>query len=284
MTNVLVTGAGGQLALTIKELFLNNSDDIHFIFKNKLDLDVSNPVEVNNFFSQTPIDYCINCAAYTNVESAEKDSETAFEVNSRAVGVLAKICGQNNTILIHISTDYVFDGTKQESYNEDDAINPINIYGKSKAQGEQHILKNTNGYFIIRTSWLYSKYGHNFLNTVLKKITQNEAIKVVDNQIGAPTSCADLAKFIYYLIATRNSNYGIYHFVPNGETSWFGFANYIASFYNKQSLINPTKHFQTLAKRPEYSVLNNNKVLKLGYNLNSWQKGIDYYLDKHPNV
>jgi dTDP-4-dehydrorhamnose reductase len=282
MTNVLVTGAGGQLALTIKELFLNNSDDTHFIFKNKSDLDVSNPAELNNFFSQAYIDYCINCAAYTNVELAEKNLETAFEVNADAVGTLAKICAQNNIILIHISTDYVFDGTKQESYNEGDVINPINIYGKSKAQGEQHILKNTNSYFIIRTSWLYSKYGHNFFNTVLKKITQNETMIVVDNQIGVPTSCADLAKFIYFLITTRNSNYGIYHFAPNGETSWFRFANYIASFYNKQSLINPTKHFQTLAKRPEYSVLNNNKVINLGYHLNSWQTGIDHYLKKYP--
>jgi dTDP-4-dehydrorhamnose reductase len=279
MTNVLVTGADGQLALTIKELFLKNSDDIHFIFKNKSDLDVSNPVEVNNLFSQTHIDYCINCAAYTNVELAEKDSETAFEVNAYAVGTLAKICSQKNIILIHISTDYVFDGTKFEPYNEEDPTTPINIYGKSKAEGEESITKHSNNFFIIRTSWLYSKYGHNFLNTVLKKINQNEIMKVVDNQIGVPTSCADLAKFIYFLIDTRNSNFGIFHFAPFGNTSWYGFATYIARYFKKESLIEPAKYFQTLAKRPEYSVLSNNKVLNLGYNLNFWQKEIDYYLE-----
>lgn len=284
MINVLVTGASGQLALTIKELFLNNIDDIHFIFTNKSDLDVSNPVELNNFFSQAHIDYCINCAAYTNVELAEKNLKIAFEVNAYAVGTMAKICAQNNIILIHISTDYVFDGTKFEPYDEKDITNPINVYGKSKAEGEENILKHSNNYFIIRTSWLYSKYGHNFLNTVLKKINQNETMKVVGNQIGVPTSCADLAKFIYFLIETRNTNFGIYHFAPLGNTSWYGFATYIAQYFNKESFIEKTNHFQTLAKRPKYSVLRNNKVLKLGYNLNSWQKGIDYYLNKHSNI
>ena len=162
-TKVLVTGANGQLGSTIKELYSTNQDNIQFTFTTKAELDISNKNEIKKFFSKNNFDYCINCAAFTNVEQAEKTPEIAFKINAKAVKHLAKICKVTNTVLIHISTDYVFDGSKNEPYSELDIPNPINEYGKSKLLGEQYIQQILNSYFIIRTSWLYSKdFGYNF--------------------------------------------------------------------------------------------------------------------------
>ena len=228
MINVLVTGANGQLAKTIRELYSKNSDSIKFSFLSKSQLDISNLNEIESVFKKTNFDYCINCAAYTNVENAEDNPEISFKINAESVKNLALACKENNTTLIHISTDYVFDGTSKNTYLEEDKTNPINEYGRSKLLGEHYISDTLNNFFIIRTSWLYSKFGKNFARTILKKVQENTDLKITTSQIGTPSSCNDLAKFIYHLIKTREINYGIYHYSALGHCTWFDFAIKIA--------------------------------------------------------
>ncbi|MGF1555760.1 dTDP-4-dehydrorhamnose reductase [Paucihalobacter sp.] len=274
MINVLVTGGNGQLALTIKQLFSSNKDATNFIFKTKAELDITKKEDLNLFFNSNQIHYCINCAAYTNVELAETNPEQAFQINSKAVQNLALACNATGVILIHISTDYVFDGNSSTPYIETDIPNPINAYGESKLEGEKFVSSILNSYFIIRASWLYSIYGHNFFKTVIKKIENKEAMNVVSTQIGTPTSCEELAKFIYFLIKTDNQQFGIYHFSPVGQTSWYGFAYYIANFF-KSNAVNPVLSYETKAARPNFSVLNNDKIKHLNFELSKWEKSVD---------
>jgi dTDP-4-dehydrorhamnose reductase len=277
--NVLVTGSNGQLALTIKALFDNNKEGINLIFKSKSELDITNSHDIYEFFDNNPLDYCINCAAFTNVELSETNKEEAFAINSDAVKNLALACKKQGVVLIHISTDYVFNGESCQPYKETDPTNPINAYGSSKLEGEHHIKANLEQYFIIRASWLYSIFGHNFFKTVVRKINNNETMSVVNSQLGTPTSCEDLARFIFFLIVSRSRDYGLYHFAPNGETSWFGFASYIASHY-KSDLIQPVESFKTQAKRPQYSVLDNAKVKRIGAKIRNWQNAVDDIVTK----
>ena len=272
--NVLVTGGNGQLALTTKALFEKNKDGVHFIFKSKSELDITNYQEVQEFFDNNSLHYCVNCAAFTNVDLAETEKDAAFAINAEAVKNLALACKKQNVVLIHISTDYVFDGEGKTPYKETDQTNPINVYGASKLEGERQIEAIIDQYFIIRASWLYSIFGHNFFKTVVRKIKNNETMSVVNSQLGVPTSCDDLAGFIYFLITSKNQDYGRYHFSPNGETSWYGFASYIASCY-KSNLILPVESFKTQARRPQYSVLNNSKAKGIGANIRNWQSAVD---------
>lgn len=278
--NVLVTGSNGQLALTIKELFETNKDEINFIFKSKSELDITNYQEVQEFFEKNAFHYCVNCAAFTNVELAESESETAFSINAEAVKNLAIACKNQDVVLIHISTDYVFDGQANKPYKETDQTNPINVYGSSKLKGERHIEAILEHYFIIRASWLYSVYGHNFFKTVVRKIKNEEIMNVINTQIGVPTSCEDLAVFIYFLITGKNKEYGLYHFAPDGETSWFGFASFVASHYNNQK-VQPVEFFKTQAQRPNYSVLDNSKVKLMGFGIRAWQSALDEIINKY---
>lgn len=278
--NVLVTGSNGQLALTIKALFDENKEGINFIFKSKTELDITSSGNIHEFFDNNTLDYCINCAAFTNVELAETKKEEAFTINSDAVKNLALACKKQGIILIHISTDYVFDGESCKPYKETDPTNPINVYGSSKLEGERHIMANLEQYFIIRASWLYSIFGHNFFKTVVRKINNNETMSVVNSQLGTPTSCEDLAGFIFFLIYSKSQDFGLYHFAPNGETSWFGFASYIAGHY-KSDLIQPVGSFKTQARRPHYSVLDNSKVKAIGANIRNWQIAVDNIVIKY---
>ena len=198
---VLVTGANGQLGKTIEELFSINDANLEFTFVSKENLDITNEDELLLYFKANKFDYCINCAAYTNVEQAEKTPEIAYKVNAEGVKNLAQVCKDANTILIHISTDYVFDGEKSEPYLVSDIPNPINEYGKSKLLGEQYIQKSLCNYFIIRTSWLYSKkYGKNFYKSILDKAKVEKELLITDEQIGCPTNTVNLAQFIHQLI------------------------------------------------------------------------------------
>ncbi|WP_452599558.1 dTDP-4-dehydrorhamnose reductase [Pontimicrobium sp. MEBiC01747] len=262
---VLVTGANGQLGQTIKELFFENDKNIEFVFVKKADLDISNVEKLKAFFKETNFDYCINCAAYTNVEQAEDSQELAFKINAEAVKNIATICNKNNIILIHISTDYVFDGEKKTPYLETDMANPLNEYGRSKYAGEQYIKEITVKYFIIRTSWLYSKYRKNFFKTIVNKINENQSLKITTAETGTPTSCIDLAEFIYTLILSRSRNFGVYHYSNEGEATWYDFAIEIASHYNHYNIskITPVDSFKTKAKRPRYSVLSKSKANNL---------------------
>lgn len=283
MMNVLVTGGNGQLALTIKQLFSLNKDAINFIFKTKAELDITKNEDVSLFFNSNQLNFCVNCAAYTNVELAETNPEQAFQINSNAVQNLALACKATGVVLIHISTDYVFDGNSTVPYVERDVPNPINIYGQSKLEGEKYISNILTSYFIVRASWLYSIYGHNFFKTVIKKISNNENMNVITTQTGTPTSCEDLAKFIYFLIKTDNHNFGIYHFSPLGQTSWYGFANYIANFF-KSNKINPMLSYKSKAARPNFSVLNNEKIKHLKFKLSKWEDSLDTTIKQYLNT
>ena len=261
---VLVTGANGQLGQTIEELHHNYSKTLEFTFMSKLDLDISNESALLEIFDSNDYDFCINCAAYTNVEQAEKTPEIAYRINAEAVKYLAKACNKHNTILIHISTDYVFDGIKHTPYIETDKPNPINVYGKSKLQGELNIQENTNQYFIIRTSWLYSKtYGKNFYKTILSKIGKTKEVRITDEQIGCPTNCKNLAKYIYKILITQTPKFGVYHFCDNIEMTWYDFAKVILKENKVLDKVKLTidKNYVTFAARPTYSVLKSTEII-----------------------
>ncbi|MFC4722868.1 dTDP-4-dehydrorhamnose reductase [Geojedonia litorea] len=275
-TKILITGATGQLGQTIRELYARDSS-YKIMFASKADLDITDALAVQKYFYEHRFDYCVNCAAYTNVEQSEDFPELAFKVNAEAVKNLAQVCEINNTVLIHISTDYVFDGEKESPYNETDTPNPINVYGKSKVQGEQFIQNNSTRYFLVRTSWLYSKYGHNFLKTIAKKIQHKESLKITTSQTGTPTSCTTLAEFIFKLIESKTSNFGIFHFTDMGQTTWYHFALQICkSFtdYNCDS-IEAINSFNSKALRPKYSILDNSKRLRVLQKQLIWKECVD---------
>lgn len=277
ITTVLVTGANGQLGKTLKDLYFVNNEAIDFVFVTKAELDISLKSEIEFYFESQTFDYCINCAAYTNVEQAEASSKEAFRINSEAVGYLAECCKDANTTLIHLSTDYVFDGTKKTPYLESDSTNPLNEYGRSKLAGENCVQDILERYFIIRTSWLYSKYPKNFLTTILSKIQENADLSITTNQRGTPTSCVELSKFIYWLIQSKNKDFGIYHFSAKGNATWYDFALKISEscpdYEGKK--ISSTAQFSSKANRPNYSVMDNSKVQSLYENQNEWTKDVE---------
>lgn len=259
ITKVLVTGANGQLGKTIKELYSQNNLNLEFVFTNKKSLDITEENQISKLFDANNFKYCINCAAYTNVEQAEKTPEIAFRINADGVKKLVKKCKETNTVLVHISTDYVFDGEKEEAYTPLDLPNPINEYGKSKLEGEIYIKKKLERYFIIRTSWLYSKkYGLNFYTKILNKIKSNKELFVTSNQVGCPTDTVNLAKYIIGIIIT-DSSFGIYHFSDSKVMTWYDFAKSILKEQGVDQKIKlvKTNNYRTFAKRPKNSVLRN---------------------------
>ena len=255
---ILVTGANGQLGMTIKELFSKNDDNLDFVFVSKEDLDITNNENINQFFINNKFDYCINCAAYTNVEQAERTPEIAYKVNDAGVKHLAIACKVTNTILVQISTDYVFDGEKNTPYTPNDRPNPINEYGKSKRKGEEHIQDILKKYFIIRTSWLYSKkHGRNFYKTILEKAKSKAELSVTTDQTGCPTDAINLSNYIIDLAKGTTVNYGIKHFCGEKEMTWYDFAKQILKENNlshKVKLVK-AKNYHTFARRPKKSVL-----------------------------
>lgn len=273
---VLVTGANGQLGQTIKELY-SNDNVIDFTFTTKSKLDITDPKEVDTFLSLNPFEYCINCAAFTNVEQAEISPEKAYLVNAEGVKNLATACKKHDITLIHISTDYVFDGKAHTPYKEDDKTNPLNVYGKSKLKGEEHIKHISSQYFIIRSSWLYSKFGNNFLKSIIGKIQKQEHLRITTSQKGTPTSCIDLSEFIIQLIKDKITSFGLYHFSALGETTWYGFALEICSHMKEFNCknIKPVETYHSLAARPEYSVLDNSKARLFFNNQVLWNKSVE---------
>src|SRR5690606_38928433 len=236
--------------------------DYDFHFKSSKDLDITIEKIVSNLFTLEKYDYCINCAAYTVVDKAESDKENAYLVNAEAVRYLAEACKTNNTILIHISTDFVFDGAKGTPYTETDLPNPINVYGASKLKGEQYVQEILEKYFIIRTSWVYSEHGNNFVKTMLRLANERDEISVVNDQIGSPTYAGDLAKCIIHIIGVKSQEYGLYHFSNLGEISWYEFARNIFNFKGLDIALKAigSSAYPTEAKRPRYSVLNTSKI------------------------
>ncbi|WP_295986435.1 dTDP-4-dehydrorhamnose reductase [uncultured Algibacter sp.] len=263
MTTILVTGGNGQLASCIKDVE-KEYDDLNIIYTDHLELDICELNQIQTFFKSNPqINYCINCAAYTAVDKAETEAEKAFEINATGAKNLAQVCNDHDAILIHVSTDFVFDGEKNEPYTETDAANPISVYGASKLQGEVEIQQALKEHFIIRTSWLYSEYGNNFMKTMLRLAETRDGISVVSDQIGTPTYAGDLAEIIIQIINTKTEKYGIYHYSNEGVASWFEFAKEIFKLAKNKIKVNPIPSIEYLtpAKRPKYSVLDKKKII-----------------------
>ncbi|MCB0465462.1 MAG: dTDP-4-dehydrorhamnose reductase [Aequorivita sp.] len=281
MKKVLVTGANGQLGRCIKDAAVSFTN-FEFVFVSKEELDIENVELVTDFFKRNSFSHCINTAAYTNVEKAESEPEKAFAINAEAVKNLANVCEENDVVLLHISTDYVFDGKKKSPYLETDSTNPINVYGASKLKGEQFIQEICDKFFIFRTSWLYSQYGHNFLKTILKYAKERKPLTITIEQTGTPTNANDLANALLQVIAQDSTNYGVYHYSNGGETTWFGFAEEILRQTKKLKDTNlaKTNHYRTFAARPEYSVLDNAKAFnKLNLKQIDWQESLKSVLN-----
>ena len=281
MKRGLVTGANGQLGKSIKRIS-SNFKELKFVFTDVDELDITNSKEVNTHFASNKIEYCINCAAYTAVDKAEEEFDKAFLINATAVKNLAEACKTSGTVLIHVSTDFVFDGTKSTPYTEEDTPNPISVYGKSKLKGEEYIQETLDSYFIVRTSWLYSEYGNNFVKTMLRLAETRKQISVVNDQIGSPTYAGDLAEFILKIVSSESTAYGLYHYSNLGAISWYDFAVEIFRQFGKEIDVQPikTKDYPTAAKRPKFSVLkfslNSNCDLKQCY----WKTPLKAFLKK----
>lgn len=264
--NILVTGADGQLGRELQAIAPSYSN-YRFLFTDKTQLAIEDTSAVKKYFSFQQIDHCINCAAYTAVDNAETEKEKAFLINGVATGELAKVCQQYNTQLIHISTDYVFDGTAVTPYKESDPTSPVNSYGESKLMGEQLAMQNDPSTIIIRTSWMYSAYGNNFVKTMLRLMKEKESINVVNDQYGCPTYAADLAAAIMVIIDNLDSRQaakqqGVFNYCNSGPINWFEFANAIKELSGSNCIVNPvpTLQYPTAAKRPQYTVLDTKKI------------------------
>jgi len=282
MKNVLVTGGNGQLATCIRE---NSKDqkDLNFLFVDSDQLDITNYNSVNTFFKKEDISYCINCAAYTAVDQAETDEEIADRVNVIGAKNLSETCKLLNAILIHISTDFVFDGMKTTLYTEEDNVKPISVYGLTKLQGEIAISESWEKYIIIRTSWLYSEFGDNFLKTMLRLGAERDSLGVVVDQIGTPTYAVDLAKVIITIINKANPEFGIFHYSNEGVASWYDFAKAIfdISKTNVELLPIRTEAYPTPARRPSFSVMDKSKIKSnLGIEIPYWRDSLIECLSK----
>ena len=275
---VLVTGASGQLGQSL-QFIASQYTEMQFIFASSQDLDITDEGRVFSFFDKNKINFCINAAAYTAVDKAESDQEKAYLVNVTGPKNLAIACKKNNATLIHISTDFVFDGTANTSYLESDLTNPIGVYGQTKLDGEKEVASNCSKYFIIRTSWVYSQFGNNFMKTMLRLSQDRTELNVVSDQIGTPTNAVDLAKAILEIISNTKqvANYGIYNFSNEGQCSWYDFAKEIFKINNVNINVNPipTEAYPTPAKRPKYSVLDKSKIKStFGIIIKNWQEAL----------
>ena len=253
---VLVTGSNGQLGQELAALAPANLT-IDWIFTDRSQLDLTDLSQLPEKLTTFAPDYIINCAAYTAVDKAETESELADTINHEAVGVLAQWCAVNQCKLIHVSTDYVFDGTSQTPLTEDAPTAPISVYGATKLAGEQAIQRENPDAIILRTAWVYSTFGNNFVKTMLRLFQERDEIHVVNDQIGSPTYAADLAEAMLHIVSRANWQPGIYHYANQGQVSWYAFACAIQEITQIPCLIHgiPSSQYPTPAKRPNYSLL-----------------------------
>jgi dTDP-4-dehydrorhamnose reductase len=280
-SKILVTGANGQLGKDLRG-FSSLHTGLEFIFLSREDLPIHQFELVRNYFNTVKPAYCINCAAYTAVDKAESEKDLAFLINGEAVGILAAISKEHKTKFIHISTDYVFDGEATYPYTENSLTDPINVYGASKLEGEEQAMQLNPDSIIIRTSWLYSSMGKNFVKTMIQLMSEKDQIKVVKDQLGSPTNAADLAETIFNIIGLYHLQIyewtpGIYNFSNDGIISWYDFAKAIKEITNSPCDIKPisTKEYPTPAKRPTYSVLDKTKIQQtFGVKLKNWEDSL----------
>ena len=279
---VLVTGANGQLGQSL-QFIANNYPEIEFVFCDSEKLDITDYDNVNAVFDEFNPNYCINTAAYTAVDKAELEPDKAHSINILGPQNLAKICKINNAVLLHVSTDFVFDGTKKNPYTELDKPNPTGVYGQTKLDGEYAIAEIWEKHFIIRTSWVYSQFGNNFMKTMLRLASERDELSVVNDQIGTPTNAIDLAQVLIKIIDSCHaelvsaSNYGIYNFSNEGQCSWYDFAKKIFEINNITINLQPipTTSFPTPAIRPAYSVLDKSKIKSVfGVEVREWNESL----------
>jgi len=293
---VLLIGKSGMLGSCFLKL-MAAVEDFEMYALDRDDLDICDYDALREFFKRTSPDFVINCAAYTAVDSCEDNRDLAFQVNAKAPGEIARVCKEENAILVHFSTDYVFDGSKDEGFDEDDLPNPINCYGESKLEGERAIMDATDKYYIVRTSWLFGEGGKNFVDTMIELAKDENEIKVVDDQIGSPTYTLDLVKAVIetflaphvqdlphqhaQLLVERSNNhkkaeFGVYHITNSGRTSWYDFAARIFEIMEIDvELVGVTSaEFGSKADRPKVSLLNSTKVEPL----RTWSEAVESYL------
>ena len=278
---ILVTGGNGQLGKELREL-ASSYPEFEFVFLSKEDMPIHNFELVRLFFNSIRPDYCINCAAYTAVDKAESEKDIAFQINGEAVGVLAAICKEHNTSFIHISTDYVFNGESKYPYTENFPTDPVNVYGASKLEGEKQAMQLNPEGIIIRTSWVYSSFGKNFVKTMIRLMKEKDEVKVVNDQIGSPTYAADLAEIILKIIVdcrlpAGGWRPGIYNYSNEGIITWYEFAEAIKEIINCPCEVKAitTADYPTPAKRPAYSVLDKTKIqTTFGIILKDWKESL----------
>lgn len=282
MKKILVVGGNGQLGNCIKKIAPDFELDYEFIFTDSQLLDVTDEDQVNSFFYDNKPDFCINASAFTAVDLAEKEKEKAFAVNADGVAYLAQACKEYNTVFIHVSTDYVFDGETNLCYSEDDFTSPIGVYGESKLKGEELALDANSKTIILRTSWLYSEFNKNFVKTMLHLFSQKEELGIVADQFGQPTNANDLADAIMNIIETPQKSYGIFHFSNYPETTWFEFAQKIAELSKSSIKLNAltTEQYPTPAKRPKRSTMCLDKIEEV-YKIEPkhWENSLEECLD-----
>lgn len=283
MPNILVTGSNGQLGSELKEIITSKTLSIEnaiFFFTDRSSLDISNKKSIEDFVTKNTVNVIVNCAAYTAVDKAEEDITSTQIINHNAVQHLAEVSKEKSIKLIHISTDYVFDGKNYKPYKEEDCTNPQSVYGQTKLDGEKAMIEiNPTNSIIIRTSWVYSSFGNNFVKTMLKLGRQKEELGVIFDQVGTPTYAKDLAKTIINIIPKlQNTQVELYHYTNEGVLSWYDFAKEIMKMAKLPCKINPIETYQypTPALRPHYSVLNKSKI-KNEFNIiiPYWKDGLD---------
>lgn len=275
---ILVIGGNGQLGNCFRKLAPEFENLFEFNFTDSETLDITDAEKVSDFFYDFQPHFCINASAYTAVDLAETESEKAFAVNAQGVANLAEACAENKTVLIHISTDYVFDGDTYISYSEDNFTNPQGVYGASKLKGEELALSLNPKTVVIRTSWLYSEFNKNFVKTMLNLFSSKDELGIVSDQFGQPTNANDLAEAVMKIIGTEPKTYGVFHFSNYPETSWYGFAEKIAEFSDSKIKLNAitTEQFPTPAKRPKRSTMSLDKIEETyGIEPKHWENSLE---------
>lgn len=283
---VVVTGKNGQLGWELQQLVSQQQMDYDFLFTGREELDLSDPDLIQTFFQAHRPAYFINCAAYTAVDKAETEQAFAYTVNASSVGLLAAECARKDCVFITLSTDYVFDGKGTKPYTTDHPTDPVNYYGYTKLTGENLALANNPQTIIIRTSWVYSVHGNNFVKTMLRLMKDRSELKIVNDQVGSPTYAADLAAVLLQVIdelAKGNRHYGVYHYSNQGVISWFDFATAIQQIADLHCQLQgiPSSAYPTPAKRPAYSAMDTQKIVSdFGVNLRNWKDSLAVCISK----
>ena len=284
---ILVTGASGQLGQALQSIE-SQFPEINFQFLSSSELDITNLAECKAIFQKVKPDFCINAAAYTAVDKAESEPEKARLINAEGPRNLAQVCKEQDAILLHISTDFIFDGTATKPYTEEDIPNPTGVYGQTKLEGEKAIQSILEKYFIIRTSWVYSEFGNNFMKTMLRLGSERDSLAVVNDQIGTPTNAVDFAKVLMKIITSCHADssfpplgvrglYGIYNFSNEGHCSWYDFAKRIFEINKIEIDLQPipSSSYPTPASRPAFSVLDKSKIKRVfGVEVKDWEESL----------